>query len=129
MANLVVVLASLSANEQAPQQRIKHVVVLYQENRAVDHLLGWDKRLGIDGLTGKETNPIDPADPSKGSVKVYDGAPYVDDTLKESLELELNRLDFIHILFYLNISLHILIRMFHYRLHYPISFCLFCDIV
>lgn len=61
----------------AGQQRIKHVVVLYEENRAFDHLLGWQSTLKVDGLTGKESNPVDVKDPSKGSVSVFPGAPYV----------------------------------------------------
>ena len=59
-------------------QRIKHVVVLYEENRAFDHLFGWDKSLRVEGLSGSESNPIDPSEPSKGHVNVFDGAPYVD---------------------------------------------------
>ena len=60
------------------QPRIKHVVVLYEENRAFDHLLGHHTSLGrIDGLTGNESNPISLAFPSLGHVKVFDGAPYV----------------------------------------------------
>jgi phospholipase C len=35
--------------------RIKHVIVLMEENRAFDHLLGW--RPGVNGLTGHEFNP------------------------------------------------------------------------
>jgi phospholipase C len=57
--------------------RIKHVVVLYEENRAFDHLLGHQKVLKVDGLKGDESNPVDRRDPSKGSVAVFDGAPYV----------------------------------------------------
>ena len=61
----------------APHPRIKHVVVLYEENRAFDHLLGHQKALKVDGLKGDESNPIDYKDPSKGKVTVFDGAPYV----------------------------------------------------
>ena len=52
-------------------ERIKHFVVVYQENRAFDHMFGWDKSLSVDGLTGNETNPIKPSDPAHGSVKVF----------------------------------------------------------
>ena len=69
-----VLLALLS---HACAHRIKHVVVLYEENRAFDHLLGHQKALKVDGLKGTESNPIDRKDPSKGSVEVFDGAPYV----------------------------------------------------
>jgi len=57
--------------------RIKHIVVLYQENRAFDHMFGWSGLKGIEGLTGEETNPIDPNDPGKGSVKVLPNASYI----------------------------------------------------
>ena len=60
-----------------PHPRIKHVVVLYEENRAFDHFFGHQKALKVDGLKGDESNPIDPAHPAKGHVKDFDGAPYV----------------------------------------------------
>ena len=56
---------------------IKHVVVLYQENRAFDHFFGHQKGLGVDGLKGNESNPVDPASPTSPVVKVFDGATYV----------------------------------------------------
>ena len=68
-------LLALLSNAYA--HRIKHVVVLYEENRAFDHLLGHQKALKVDGLKGDESNPVDRRDPSKGSVEVFDGAPYV----------------------------------------------------
>ena len=58
--------------------RIKHVVVLYEENRAFDHFFGHYKSIGkVDGLTGNESNPISLTHPWLGRVKVFDGAPYV----------------------------------------------------
>jgi phospholipase C len=70
-------LALLALALSARAHRIKHVVVLYEENRAFDHLLGHQKALKVDGLRGDESNPVDRRDPSKGSVAVFDGAPYV----------------------------------------------------
>ena len=61
----------------AAHPRIKHVVVLYEENRAFDHFLGWQTSLNADGLKGDESNPVDPNDASRGRVTVYPGAPYV----------------------------------------------------
>ena len=75
MTKLLALLALLS--RRAASHRIKHVVVLYEENRAFDHLLGHQKALKVDGLKGDESNPVDRKDPSKGSVAVFDGAPYV----------------------------------------------------
>jgi phospholipase C len=58
-----------SGPKQSPTE---HVVVLMLENRAFDHMLGHLEKTNpkIDGLNGKETNPVDPKDPSKGTVKV-----------------------------------------------------------
>ena len=72
-----IVIGALAALAAAPTSRIKHVVVLYEENRAFDHLLGHQKSLHVDGLKGTESNPIDPKNPKKGSVTVFEGAPYV----------------------------------------------------
>ena len=67
----------LCAHSVAVHPRIKHVVVLYEENRAFDHFFGWQTSLNVDGLKGDETNPVDLNDASRGSVKVFPGAPYV----------------------------------------------------
>jgi len=58
--------------------RIEHVVVLMLENRSFDNVLGGLypdlTRKGLyRGLTGVETNPIDPANRSAGSVTVFQG--------------------------------------------------------
>ena len=53
--------------------RIKHVVVLYQENRGLDHFFGHHKGLKVDGLKGDESNPISLKFPEIGSVRVFDG--------------------------------------------------------
>lgn len=37
--------------------QLKHIVVLMMENRSFDHMLGFSKIPGIDGLSGTETNP------------------------------------------------------------------------
>ena len=56
--------------------KIKHVVVLMEENRSFDHLFGYSS-LNIDKLKGTETNPKDLTDPSKGLLKVDDSSPYI----------------------------------------------------
>ncbi|KAF8762380.1 hypothetical protein HU200_009560 [Digitaria exilis] len=60
--------------------KIKTVVVLVQENRSFDHMLGWMKSLNpeIDGVTGGETNHVDAGDPSSRAVVFSDGSQYVD---------------------------------------------------
>lgn len=52
---------------------IKTIVVLVQENRSFDHMLGWMKSLNpeIDGVTGQESNPLSTSDPD--SDRVYYG--------------------------------------------------------
>ncbi|KAK8532182.1 hypothetical protein V6N13_131515 [Hibiscus sabdariffa] len=59
---------------------IKTVVVLVQENRSFDHMLGWFKALNpeIDGVTGSESNPISTSDPTSTRVTFKDTAAYVD---------------------------------------------------
>lgn len=48
---------------------IRHVVVLVLENQSFDRMLGYltlpDSRQKLDGLTGRESNPVSPADPSE----------------------------------------------------------------
>lgn len=56
-------------------ENIKTVVVLVQENRSFDHMLGWMKTLNpdINGVTGSESNPID-----SNRIFFSKGAQYVD---------------------------------------------------
>ncbi|KAH7863402.1 hypothetical protein Vadar_017045 [Vaccinium darrowii] len=59
---------------------IKTVVVLVQENRSFDHILGWMKSLNpeIDGVTGNESNPLSTSDPNSPRVYFGDRSGYVD---------------------------------------------------
>ncbi|XP_024523628.1 non-specific phospholipase C1 [Selaginella moellendorffii] len=77
---LFLLLLSPGTNAAQPSGRIKTIVVLVQENRSFDHMLGWLKKLNpeIDGLTGKESNPMNLTDPSSGTVFVSDKAEFVD---------------------------------------------------
>ena len=49
---------------------IKTVVILVQENRSFDHMLGWMKSINpeIDGVTGQESNPLSTSDLSSSRV-------------------------------------------------------------
>ncbi|KAJ0970806.1 hypothetical protein J5N97_018765 [Dioscorea zingiberensis] len=60
--------------------RIKTIVVLVQENRSFDHMLGWMKTLNpeINGVTGSESNPISTSDLSSPLVSFSGGSQYVD---------------------------------------------------
>lgn len=68
---------SSSSSSKSP---IKTVVVLVQENRSFDHMLGWMKSLNpeINGVTGKESNPTSTSDPSSERIYYGDGAVHVD---------------------------------------------------
>ena len=83
---LILVIGIISADVQhASKSPVKRLVMMMMENRSFDHRLGWLKQLGfdIDGLNGNETNPVDPANPSKGTCHVRDTAnPY--DTINGS---------------------------------------------
>ncbi|XP_021755142.1 non-specific phospholipase C4-like [Chenopodium quinoa] len=59
---------------------IKTVVVLVQENRSFDHMLGWMKGINpeINGVTGQESNPLDTSDPNSKRFEFGDGSVYVD---------------------------------------------------
>ncbi|KAG9454460.1 hypothetical protein H6P81_007364 [Aristolochia fimbriata] len=59
---------------------IKTIVVLVQENRSFDHMLGWMKSLNpeIDGVTGTEWNPVSTTDPDSRRVVFGDRSEYVD---------------------------------------------------
>ncbi|KAJ6804452.1 putative non-specific phospholipase C4 [Iris pallida] len=69
-----------NAAAAAAMSHIKTVVVLIQENRSFDHMLGWMKSLNpeIDGVTGQESNPLSTTDPSSKLVHFSDTAEYVD---------------------------------------------------
>lgn len=59
---------------------IKTVVVLVQENRSFDHILGWMKSFNpdINGVTGSESNPVSTADPKSNRIQFGDRSVYVD---------------------------------------------------
>lgn len=59
----------------ATSHTIKHVVVLMEENRSFDHLLGFRK--GVNGLSGKEFNYVNPAYPQDGKIYVQSNASNV----------------------------------------------------
>lgn len=63
-------LFSQNAQLVEAESKIKHFVVVMLENRAFDHMLGHLKQINpeIDGLTGSESNPIDPSDPKSPQV-------------------------------------------------------------
>ncbi|OMO66565.1 Phosphoesterase [Corchorus capsularis] len=59
---------------------VKTIVILVQENRSFDHMLGWFKSLNpeINGVTGSESNPISTSDPNSSRLFFKDDAEYVD---------------------------------------------------
>ena len=61
--------------------QVRHIVVLMLENRSFDHMCGYLKRRvpALDGLSGTEAVPRDPATGSGDPVRVSDDAPPVTD--------------------------------------------------
>ncbi|KAK9757704.1 hypothetical protein RND81_01G180900 [Saponaria officinalis] len=61
---------------------IKTVVVLVQENRSFDHMLGWMKLLNpeIDGVVDHQefSNPLNTSDPNSARINFGDGSVFVD---------------------------------------------------
>lgn len=57
---------------------VQHIVVLMLENRSFDHMLGFLKSQDsrIDGLTGTESNPLDPSSSTVTLVPVRDDSQY-----------------------------------------------------
>jgi phospholipase C len=73
---------SLASPPRGTSPRIKHIVVLMEENRSFDHLFGWYKNKqpggrAVDGLTGAESNPLNGSDASSPRVRVDDASPYI----------------------------------------------------
>jgi phospholipase C len=67
----------LSRLAKALGDRIKHVIVLMEENRSFDHFFGYAAELlGVDGVKGDEYQLKDLSDPSKGRVNIDDKSPY-----------------------------------------------------
>ncbi|XP_050221512.1 non-specific phospholipase C4-like [Mercurialis annua] len=73
-------MAAESSATSAATYPIKTVVVLVQENRSFDHMLGWFKTLNpeINGVTGQESNPISTSDTNSTLVSFKDQSAYVD---------------------------------------------------
>lgn len=72
-----------SSNSSAHSNPIKTVVVLVQENRSFDHMLGWMKSLNpeINGVTGTESNPLPTSSSSTSNnhnIFFRDNSVYVD---------------------------------------------------
>ncbi|KAJ0444028.1 putative phosphoesterase, alkaline-phosphatase-like, core domain superfamily [Helianthus annuus] len=66
-------------NEAVNQNPIKTIVILVQENRSFDHMIGWVKSLNpeIDGVTGKESNPISTTNPQSGRLFQSNESGYI----------------------------------------------------
>jgi phospholipase C len=70
------------------RRRVDHVVVVMLENRSFDHVIGFLKSedANINGLTGKESNPYNAADPNSPRVNVTENAIDVDPDAGHSVE-------------------------------------------
>jgi phospholipase C len=73
------ILSLASMVTMAGAGKIKHIVVLMEENRSFDHFFGYGSKAGlkINGLTGTEKNYVDSSDPTSKSISVNDNAAQV----------------------------------------------------
>ncbi|CAA0827152.1 Non-specific phospholipase C3 [Striga hermonthica] len=57
-------------SERTNEWPIKTVVILVQENRSFDHMLGWMKSINpeIDSVTGQESNPLSTSSPNSNRI-------------------------------------------------------------
>lgn len=56
--------------------KIKHVIVLMEENQSFDHMMGWYNR-SKHSLTGNEYNLLNASDPTSKRIYVSKDAPYI----------------------------------------------------
>ncbi|GMG98512.1 hypothetical protein Nepgr_000352 [Nepenthes gracilis] len=77
-----------SSNDGKFPYPIKTVVVLVQENRSFDHMLGWMKSIypEINGVTGKESNPLDTSDSNSKRIYFGNDSVYVDPDPDHSIQ-------------------------------------------
>ncbi|KAK4488593.1 hypothetical protein RD792_004359 [Penstemon davidsonii] len=74
------IMANSSHSSNPNYTNIKTVVVLVQENRSFDHMLGWMKTLNpqINGVTGSESNPLSTSNSEKNIILFGNGSAYVE---------------------------------------------------
>uniref|UniRef100_A0A5B7B1B1 Putative non-specific phospholipase C6-like n=1 Tax=Davidia involucrata TaxID=16924 RepID=A0A5B7B1B1_DAVIN len=78
-----------ATEQQQQQQPIKTIVVLVLENRSFDHMIGWMKNSinpSINGVTGKECNPVSTNTQNPKSICFTDDAEFVDPDPGHSFE-------------------------------------------
>jgi len=75
---LIVAVLLVSSMVQCIDYPIEHVVVMMEENRSFDHIVGWMTRINpeIRGLTGKEFNHVNVSDPKSLEIHVDDATEY-----------------------------------------------------
>ena len=90
----------MAAGKEGPYP-IKTVVVLVQENRSFDHMLGWMKQLNpdIDGVASGQdfSNPLNTSDPSSAHINFGDESVYVDPDPGHSIQDIYEQVCLIHI--------------------------------
>eukprot|EP01060_Flectonema_neradi_P002678 TRINITY_DN116_c0_g1_i2.p1 TRINITY_DN116_c0_g1~~TRINITY_DN116_c0_g1_i2.p1 ORF type:complete len:484 (+),score=144.53 TRINITY_DN116_c0_g1_i2:45-1496(+) len=75
MKSLLSVAALGATAAVASAGKIKHVVLLMEENRSFDHMMGFFP--GVNGLKGNESNPYNTSDPNSERVTVMKDSPYI----------------------------------------------------
>jgi phospholipase C len=73
LALLVLVILACNSSGFEVANKIKHVIVLMEENRSFDHMFGFYP--GVDGLKGNECNFVNNSDPNSQKVCVNKWAP------------------------------------------------------
>jgi len=70
--------ARRDSDKKQPEGRIKHVIVLMEENRSFDHFFGYARdEMGVNGVTGNEYNFLDTENPSLGKVYIKNHTEYI----------------------------------------------------
>jgi len=63
--------AAVTTAKKEHKSRVSQIIILMMENRSFDHLLGYVE--GVDGIgNAPATTPVDPTDPSQGTVPIKD---------------------------------------------------------
>lgn len=75
VAAVVVAVVAEAALHGGLDGRIQHVIVVMEENRSFDHMLGYLS--GVNGIKNGTSNPINVTDPAQGVVKASATAQYI----------------------------------------------------
>jgi len=66
---------TIAARDVFAASKIKHIIVVMEENRSFDHMFGYYP--GVNGLTGKEGNYVNSSDPKSKLITVDSKQPQI----------------------------------------------------